>query len=455
MARVGANDPSTRDHWRDLAKDFSQGGWYHSIELPDGQVLQGLLSIEQQKRRLEYFPLPRDLSGKRVLDIGTWDGWYAFEMERRGAEVMAIDNVEQPAFHVARDRLNSKVEYRVMSVYDISPDAIGRFDIVLFFGVLYHLKHPLLGLEKVCSVTNDMAFVESYVTDEAAGGPTVMEFYETDELATQLDNWVGPTAECLLALCRTAGFPRVEPSEIVEQRAHVICRRQWEAVPEGLTVAAPRIHRAVNGLTQQRTTSSKHDDYLTAWFDSEEESLAVSDVFPEVAGYGVRPLYVTQGAATTEAVKQGEARTWQADFMVPKGIDPGRHGVRIRTKNSPYSEPVEIYVDQEEPVARPELLKLVGVADAKTFDANRVVFANEMWASLWVRGLPGRILREHVKVMLGSACLSVDFLSERDDEGLQQLNVRLPPSSIPGAYKVAVRCGGVESERVDLEVVGA
>ena len=450
MARVGANDPSTRGHWRELAKDFSQGGWYHSIELPDGQVLQGLLSIEQQKRRLEYFPLPEDLSGKRVLDIGTWDGWYAFEMERRGAEVMAIDNVEQPAFHLARDRMGSKVEYRVMSVYDISPDTVGRFDIVLFFGVLYHLKHPVLGLERVCSVTKDMAFIESYVTDDAVGGPTVMEFYETDELATQLDNWVGPTAECLLALCRTAGFVRVGMSEIVEQRAHVVSRRQWETLPEKLTAVAPKLHRAVDGLTQSRTTSSKRDNYLTAWFDSEEDKLGVADVFPEVAGYGVRPLHVTQGAAN-----QGAGPTWQVDFMVPKGIDAGKHEVRIRTTNSPYSEPVEIYVDQEEPVPKPESLELAGIADAKTFDANRTVLSEEMWVSLWVRGLPDGVRREHLKVLLGSAPLPIDFLSSRDEEGLKQINVRLPPSSIPGMYRVAVRCGEVESGRSDLEVVGA
>jgi tRNA (mo5U34)-methyltransferase len=443
MARVGANDPSTRSHWRDLAKDFSQGGWYHSIELPDGQVLQGLLSIEQQKRRLEYFPLPEDLSGKRVLDIGTWDGWYAFETERRGAEVMAIDNVEQPAFHLARDRIGSKVEYRVMSVYDVSPDTVGRFDIVLFFGVLYHLKHPVLGLEKVCSVTKDMAFVESYVTDEALGGPTVMEFYETDELATQLDNWVGPTAECLLALCRTAGFARVGMSEIVEQRAHVVCRRRWETESEGLTAAAPRIDRAVDGLTHVRTISSNRDDYLTAWFDSEEDELGVADVFPEVAGYGIRPLYVTQAAGGA----------WQVDFMVPKGIDPGKHEIRIRTTNSPYSEPAEIYIDEEEPIPKPDSLELAGVADAKTFDAGRTVFSEEMWVSLWLRGLPEGVRREHLKVLLGSAPLPIDFLSSRDEEGLQQLNVRLPPSSIPGRYRVAVRCGRVSSGRLDLEVV--
>jgi len=442
MSRVPVNDPSVRDHWQDLAKDFSKGGWYHSIELPDGQTIQGLLSVEQQRRRLGYFPFPDDLTGKRVLDIGTWDGWYAFEMERRGADVMAIDNVEQPAFHLARDRLGSKVDYRVMSVYDLSPDTVGRFDIVLFFGVLYHLKHPLLGIEKVCSVTKDMAFIESYVTDEAVGGPTVMEFYEKDELAAQLDNWIGPTAECMLALCRTAGFPRVEVTTIVEQRAHVVCHRHWEAPPENLEVAAPVIHRAVDGLTHRREVSSRRDDYLSVWFDSEEEALDVEGVLPEVAGYGVGPLHVAHR----------DGLTWQTDFLVPKGIDVGKQPVRLRTANAPYSDPVDIYVDVAEPVPKPESLEIAGVADAGTYDSDRVPFSGEMWISLWVRGLPNEVTRDHLKVLLGSARLSADYLSEVDDKGLQQLNVRLPASTIPGEYQVAVECGGVQSARRGLEV---
>ena len=82
MARIRANDPATRAHWRGLADEFSESGWYHSIELPGGEVLQGLQTLDQQKERLRLLPIPDDLSGKRVLDIGTWDGWFAFEMER-------------------------------------------------------------------------------------------------------------------------------------------------------------------------------------------------------------------------------------------------------------------------------------------------------------------------------------------------------------------------------------
>ena len=233
-----ASAPEELCHWERLAEEFAENGWYHSIELPDGRVIEGLQSLEQQKRRLEKFPIPEDLTGKRVLDIGTWDGWFAFEMERRGAEVMAIDCVEQPAFHLAYDLLGSKVDYRVMDVADLSVERAGRFDIVLFFGVLYHLKHPLLALEKVCEITKDLALVESFVTGgellaEGEQQRPSMEFYETGELCGRLDNWVGPNTRCLLAFCRTAGFARVELVETLSQRAHVVCREIVPNLVEG------------------------------------------------------------------------------------------------------------------------------------------------------------------------------------------------------------------------------
>src|SRR3954454_24790747 len=87
-------------------------GWYHSIELPDGTIIQGLQSIEQLRNRIAQLPIPDDLSGKRVLDIGAWDGWFSFEMERRGAHVVALDAMENPKLKIARDLLNSNIEIR-------------------------------------------------------------------------------------------------------------------------------------------------------------------------------------------------------------------------------------------------------------------------------------------------------------------------------------------------------
>lgn len=186
-------------------------GLYHSLELPDGTVLPGLISLEQLKWRLNQFPIPSNLNGKRVLDVGTWDGWFAFEMERRGAEVVAIDSNPKGNFLTNRDLMQSKVEFVSADICRVTPAQMGYFDIVLFFGVLYHLKHPLLGIENVCRLTREMACIVSYVTDGGSCASTpAMEFYETTELRGQFDNWCGPNTQCLLAWCRAAGFPRVE-----------------------------------------------------------------------------------------------------------------------------------------------------------------------------------------------------------------------------------------------------
>src|SRR6202050_2906596 len=100
-------------------------GWYHSIELPDGQVIPGLQTLEQLRTRIARFPLPADLTGKRVLDIGAWDGWFTFEMERRGAEVVAVDVARLKPFIEARKLLNSKVEYVIEDVCRLNPAKIG------------------------------------------------------------------------------------------------------------------------------------------------------------------------------------------------------------------------------------------------------------------------------------------------------------------------------------------
>src|SRR5215475_3121430 len=199
------------DKVRKWHQQRSEGGWWHSFELPDGSMIQGVCDVPGLKERIDQFPIPSDLIGKRVLDIGTWDGWFSFEMERRGAEVVAIDCWDNPRFHEIHSILNSHVEYREMDVYELSPKRIGKFDIVLFMGVLYHLKHPLLALEKVCSVATELAAVESFVlADRHVDSVPVeklplMAFYENDDLGGEFDNWVAPTVPCLLSLCRTAG----------------------------------------------------------------------------------------------------------------------------------------------------------------------------------------------------------------------------------------------------------
>lgn len=225
------------DYVREWNRGLSSKGWWHSFELPDGSLIEGVCDLPGLKNRIAQFPIPSDLRGKRALDIGTWDGWFAFEMERRGADVVAIDCWDNPRFREMRARLDSRVQYLQMDVYELDPKRVGQFDIVLFMGVLYHLKHPLLALEKVCSVTGDLAAVDSFVLQEKHRPDAeverrpIMEFFETDEFGGQTDNWVGPSLPCLTAFCRTAGFARVEVRNVLRNSACVACHRKWEPLP--------------------------------------------------------------------------------------------------------------------------------------------------------------------------------------------------------------------------------
>jgi 2-polyprenyl-3-methyl-5-hydroxy-6-metoxy-1,4-benzoquinol methylase len=79
---------------QDRSKELAEKGWYHSFELPDGTLIDGVNPLSRLRERFARFPIPDDLSDKRVLDIGAWDGWFSFEAERHGAQVTSIDCVE-------------------------------------------------------------------------------------------------------------------------------------------------------------------------------------------------------------------------------------------------------------------------------------------------------------------------------------------------------------------------
>jgi SAM-dependent methyltransferase len=153
----------------DLRQHVEKIRWYHSIDLGDGIVTPGVDPSPQKLRRLH---LPEDLSGKTVLDVGAWDGFFSFEAERRGAErVLATDSYawsgvdwgSKRGFELARTRLGSTVEDMDVDVLDLSPQGVGVFDVTLFLGVLYHLRHPMLALEKVAAVTRELLILETAV----------------------------------------------------------------------------------------------------------------------------------------------------------------------------------------------------------------------------------------------------------------------------------------------------
>jgi tRNA (mo5U34)-methyltransferase len=227
--------------------------WFHDFELAPGVMTNGWSPMAE---RVSCFQIPQDLAGKRVLDVGCADGFFTFLAESRGANVVAIDSWPREGFFLAHEVLNSGAEFYHMSVYDLCPDTFGLFDIVFFFGVYYHLKNPLLALERIASVTREYAIIESHIEDlQCAGGNGFSRFYEFNELNNDPSNWWGPNINCLLQTTRAAGFPHVEFVNYCNNaraivRAHKGPRTAGKPLTENIfiTVDAPAASARVEGM---------------------------------------------------------------------------------------------------------------------------------------------------------------------------------------------------------------
>ena len=188
--------------------------WTHIIDLGHGIKSPGLWP----PMNLKAAGCP-DLHGRRVLDFCAADGGLSFQAEQLGADyVLATDSwlwgdapgTSRAAFDAAREILGSKVEGKYLPVMDHSPETVGgTYDLVIFTGVVYHMKHPLLALEKLFSVTGTQAIVESHVDMLDDKRPS-MAFYPGDELNGDPSNWWGPNIPCLEAMLKTVGFRTVK-----------------------------------------------------------------------------------------------------------------------------------------------------------------------------------------------------------------------------------------------------
>jgi len=428
--------PDTSAIAEGLRSRFTQTGWWHSFELPDGRKINGANTIDGLKQRLSVFPIPEDLSGKRVLDIGVWDGWFSFEMERRGAEVVAIDNVENANFLWLHRELRSRIDYRILDVYELTPERLGRFDIVIFLGVLYHLKHPLLALERVCALTKDFAAVGSFTSPDT--GPPNMAFYEIDELGGQFDNWCAPNPSCLEAMCRTAGFARVDLLEVNVFGSSVGCYRHF-AAPVVSSDPAPRLIACLHPTRLGVNFSVQRDDYVSSWFESDVETLDRDTVQARVGAFDARPVFVAK-----------ELGAWQANFKLPPGLEPGWHEVRLRTATSGWSEALRIAVDVPLHVeSLVESLKITGACDGSTWGELTVT---SPFMSLWVSGVPENGGRDNIRVTIGERRCQLDYISPWQRATPTQLNVQLPPEMKAGGYPVTVAIADVASEPVSVQV---
>jgi tRNA (mo5U34)-methyltransferase len=204
--------------------------WFHRIELGPEIVTPGWSDPKSEK--LPYFGLPDDMRGMRVLDIGCSEGFFSFEAERRGAnEVIAIDSMPESVrrFNICRAALGSSAVAFLTSVYDLNPRAFGTFDLVMFFGVLYHLRHPLLALEKVCDVCSGTVLLQTNgFEDPALGDSSCARFYPRGIQSGPPDKpvfdvtvfWM-PNSSCVRDMMNHVGFVDVE--KISTRAGFVFC----------------------------------------------------------------------------------------------------------------------------------------------------------------------------------------------------------------------------------------
>ena len=424
------------DQLRDL-------GWYHSFELPDGTSIHGFMSLEWERERWSRFPIPADLTGKRVLDIGAWDGWFSFEAERRGAAVTSVDCLEQENYLDLHRKLGSKADYRNLDLFELPWVDLGKFDIVFCLGVLYHLRHPLWGLEILCNLTTEIAIVETFVTDGAnwqdhGNDIPTMEFYETTELNGNMDNWAGPTVGCVLAMCRAAGFARVELIAADPENAVVACFRKWPEEPAEPAQEPPELLAAVHPSTHGVNFNSRRDHDIDCWFRTGAAIPAKEELLLEVGGFGA--------AATLVAPDSG---VYWAKFTLPPVANAGWNDVRLRLANSRFSAAKRIAIDMPPPAQRSVI---AGVRDSLHWEANTVNVTESGFLSCWVEGLPENADRSNLKLWLGDARMAVTFVGELIEER-RQINAKAPEACAKGELPLRVECAGVMSEPVSVKVV--
>lgn len=220
--------------------------WYHRINLG------GLETPGFHPHLQSAYNVPEDLTGKRVLDVGAWDGYWTFQALSRGAkEVVAIDNwtdlpcmdksvevkprTEWDTFDFCKKIFgytDEQCKRYTMEVYDVK--SLGMFDVVFFFGALYHCRHPLLALDKLSEVCTDEIYIETAICNEFSPykekigdgykDGMVMEFYPENQLGGIQTNWWSPTLACLYCMMKSAGWREIEMWKFDNPQSIPFCR---------------------------------------------------------------------------------------------------------------------------------------------------------------------------------------------------------------------------------------
>lgn len=213
---------------------FEDIEWYHTLDLPNGVVTPGFVDHRDQ---VDLYCLPESLAGKRCLDVATFDGFWAYEMEKRGAtEIVGIDihtrndsdfpenwiteyRSAQPAtvkglgFAYARRALGSRARRKVLSVYELSPERVGTFDFVFMSDLLLHLREPFRAIERLWTVlkpggTAIIADAYDMEFEKSEAGYATRFLVRLDEYSGCC--WWSPSVSALAAMIHGARFSDVE-----------------------------------------------------------------------------------------------------------------------------------------------------------------------------------------------------------------------------------------------------
>jgi SAM-dependent methyltransferase len=216
---------TTMEQGKAVRERAEQLGWYHTLELTPGYTTPGMFDLRQQ---VHNYGLPERMDGMRALDVGTWDGFWAFEMERRGAEVVALDldderDLDWPprrrpevfpdeprgsGFRLAREVFESRVERVSMSIYHATPEELGQFDLIFCGSVMIHLRDQLLALERIARLCRG-TFISAEEYDVLSGFvPFPVSRYRADRDKAVV-YWL-PSARTWRRMLWTAGFDKVE-----------------------------------------------------------------------------------------------------------------------------------------------------------------------------------------------------------------------------------------------------
>jgi tRNA (mo5U34)-methyltransferase len=214
-----------------LAQEVERFGWYHTLELGDGVVTRGMFD---HRPVVDRYLIPEDLSGMHCLDVGTMDGFWAFEMERRGAERVVAADLSSPEdldwpprwreqveptldeqkshrFQLAHSALSSSVERVERSVYELGPD-LGHFDLIFCGDLLVHLKDPITAVQRMHGVCRGSTIVCTPIKRFRFGRRRALaEFDGIDEF-----QWWLLSEAALERMMLAVGFRRVEVGESFE-----------------------------------------------------------------------------------------------------------------------------------------------------------------------------------------------------------------------------------------------